>query len=235
MIIQAVDTVLSFRRLDREFKGVLIRLVKELGYVGVAGVMAGNGSTGPSRLSFNRISGILELTGSRNKPGIAAIREACPKVKVATYPAFMCRVSGHDGLKMIDVALEYWPMLEETNVSDLVVQINEWVSANQQQPAMMATNTSPSHTIPASGANGLPYVVLREIVAGKVGVTIKNFNWKNPSCSGIVYKIKADIGPKQRSYDSVNSEWLVKMSKDDAVNTFGAFAAQYGLDFCVAT
>jgi hypothetical protein len=237
LIIQAVDTILSFRHLDREFKIALIRLVKELGYVGVAGVMSGNGSTGPSALKFSMHSGILELTGSRNKPGIAAIKEVCPKVKVATYPQFMCRVTGHDGLKMIDVALEYWPMLEETNVSELTVQIKEWIAANPLYVPVakpVAPNNS-AHSIPASGQSGAPYVVLREIDGEKVGVTIKNFNWKNPSCPGIIYKIKAEIGPKQRTYDSVNLEWVVKMQKNDAINTFSAYAAQFGLEISVAT
>lgn len=239
LIIQAVDTILSFQRLDREFKGVLIRLVKELGYVGVAGVMAGHGSTGPSKLSFNKISGLLTLTGSKNKPGIMAIREVCRKVNFTTYPVFACTVGGHDALKLVDVALEYWPMLDEQTgtVETVVKEIKEWIAANPPVVATVAYNNVGSSRLPSQptthGAGIVPYVSVRVIDSQSIGVTIQNFNWKSHSCPGMVSKIKADIHPSQRRYKGDTCEWVIsKMPNDEAISTVEMFAKQFNLD-CV--
>lgn len=235
LIIQAIDTVLSFRHLEREFKISLIRLVKELGYVGVAGVMAGHGSTGPSKLSFNKISGLLSLTGSKNKPGIAAIREVCRKVNISTYPAFMVTVAGHDALKLVEIALEYWPMLDEQacTVDAIVRDINQWVLDHPPaaMPARQIAQATARTNHLATGTS--PYVSVRVIDSQKVGVTIHNFDWKGHACPGMVSKIKADIHPKQRKYDGNTREWVIyEMTNDEAISTVEAFAKQFNLE-CV--
>jgi len=229
LLIQAVDTILSFQKLEREFKRTLIRLVKELGYVGVAGVMAGHGSTGPSKLTFNAVTGSLSLTGSMNKPGMMAVREACPKAIFSTYPAFLCTVGGHAALKLIDVALEYWPMLQDSDVQGLQSEIRNWQSQNKPVPvpAYAAVVTRPAPT------GFAPYVSLRVIDGSNVGVTIQNFDWKGHACPGMVNKIKADINPKNRKYDGLRKEWVIKLPQSEAIATVESFAKQFGLELAI--
>lgn len=228
LIIRAIDTVLSFRGVNRELRVSLIRLVKELGYVGVAGVMAGHGSTGPSKLSFNVISGILTLTGSKNKPGILALRENIYGGKLGTYPSFSYAVNAHDALKLVEIAMEYWPMLDESvDVGNLTQQVETWIAAH---PRAVAVNTKPVAKVAAKNLVG-PYVSVRVIDGRNIGVTIQNFDWKGGKCTGMVNKIKADISPKRRKYDGQTREWKISETpSDESIQTVIEFAKQYELE-----
>lgn len=231
LIIMAIDTILSFNGLAKEFRVALIRLVRELGYVGVAGVMAGHGSTGPSKLAFDKATGILTLTGSKNKPGLSALLSAIRDGKFTTYPIFSFTAKGHGALKLMELAMEYWPMLDDSvNPSTLTAEINEWIAANT-----VATTPSSPLAVQTVGVSDptLPYVSLRVIDARSVGVTIENFDWRGGKCTGMVNKIKADVSPKQRRYDGNRREWMITMAQDEAIRLVGSFAAQFGLEMAV--
>lgn len=228
LIIRAIDTVLSFRGVGRELRVALIRLVKELGYVGVAGVMAGHGSTGPSKLTFNVVSGTMTLTGSKNKPGIMVLREQVSRGKLVTYPCFSYVANAVDAIKLMDIALEYWPMLDESvDVVALTQQVKDWIVAHPPVAApAYAKATSAPQTTPGS-----PYVSVRVIDGMSIGVTIQNFDWKGYRCTGVVNRIKADINPKRRKYDGMTREWKISDTPfEEAVQTVTEFAKQFELE-----
>jgi hypothetical protein len=228
LIIRAIDTVLSFRGVGRELRVALIRLVKELGYVGVAGVMAGHGSTGPSKLTFNVVSGTMTLTGSKNKPGIMVLREQVSRGKLVTYPCFSYVANAADAIKLMDIALEYWPMLDESvDVVALTQQVKDWIIAHPPMAApVYAKAASAPQTTPGS-----PYVSVRVIDGMSIGVTIQNFDWKGYRCTGVVNRIKADINPKRRKYDGMTREWKISDTPfEEAVQTVTEFAKQFDLE-----
>lgn len=200
-IANVIDFMLSFS-MDRDNKNHLIQIVKNLGFVGLAGVLAGQSSTGDAELKFE--NGKLFLAGSSNKAGFNAMR-VIPGIVVPRKRgggAYEAPAAHHE--KFIAAVMEFWPCFDG-KVDEIVEQCKAWIVANPVKVAEQKKLT------------GKP---VANVVNRSTDFTI-GFAWDKNVTRRLVDEIKT-IPYKERSYDAVSKLWAINNAhKDKIVKLFG--------------
>lgn len=200
-IVKVIDFMLSFA-VGRDNKNHLIQIVKYLGYVGLAGVLAGQGSTGDAELKFE--NGKLFLTGSSNKAGFNAMR-VIPRIVVPRKRgggAYEAPAAHWEAF--IAACMEFWPCFDG-KVDEIVEQCKAWIVANPVKVAEQQKLT------------GKPVAT---ITMRSNDFTL-NFVWDKAITRQLVDEIKT-IPSKERSYDAVAKLWtLQSQHKERIAKLFG--------------
>jgi hypothetical protein len=200
-IAKVIDFMLSFA-MERDNKHHLIQIVKHLGFIGLAGVLAGQSSTGEAELKFE--NGKLFLTGSSNKAGFNAMR-VIPGIVVPRKRgggAYEAPAAQHE--KFIAAVMEFWPCFDG-KVDEIVEQCKAWIAANPVKVAEQRKLT------------GKP---VANIINRSMDFTIK-FPWDKTVTRRLVDEIKG-IPAKERSYDALNKVWAINSQhKAKIVELFG--------------
>jgi hypothetical protein len=201
-IAKVIDFMLSFS-MNRDNKHHLIQIVKHLGFIGLAGVLAGQSSTGTAELKFE--GGRLYLTGSSNKAGFNAMR-VIPGVVIPRKRgggAYEAPAAQSD--KFIAACMEFWPCFDG-EVDAIVEQCGAWVAANPIKVAAQKKLT------------GKP---LANIVNRSTDFTI-GFAWDKTVTGRLVDELKSSVPAKDRSYDSVTKLWAINnVHHDKVASLFG--------------
>ena len=198
LVAKVIDWMLSFR-MEAVTKAQLINTIKYMGFVGLAGVLAGKASTGEAKIEF--VNGRLSLVGASNKLGFLEMK----KIPGVTLPRYRgsrepFTVPAKEAQRFFDVALEFWPMFEGS-ISDLQAMCSEWVAANPER------------------------VEVRGNYSDKPLATVKrrsddfsvNFKWVRGVSERIVNEIKGQIPPSDRKYDPASYTWFFKHEQKDKV------------------
>lgn len=193
-VAKIIDWMLSFR-MDRATKSALILLVKSLGFVGLASVLAGNASTGDTKVSFE--NGRCCLRGSSNKPGWAAFRQ----VQGATYPrrrgsSEPFTVPATFVNRFAEIASEFWPCFEDAQLDEVRLQAAAWLAAQLPAP-------KPEVAVQA-------YVGPVATLAKRSDDYSLRFDWVNGKTPEIVAAIKVQIPSGLRSYDPATRMWFFR-------------------------
>ena len=131
LIVKVIDWMLSFETRGDQ-KNLLIQTVKNLGYPGLAGVLAGQSSTGEAVLAFDDVKGVLTLKGSSNKAGFLAMRKI-PGIVVPRYRSqgvYEAPASQHE--KFIAAVMEFWPCFSG-EVEAITAKANAWCAAHMSR------------------------------------------------------------------------------------------------------
>lgn len=200
-IAKVIDFMLSFA-MDRDNKHHLIQIVKNLGFVGLAGVLAGQSSTGDAELKFD--NGKLFLTGSSNKSGFNAMRVIPGIVIPRKRGGGAYEAPAAHWEAFIAATMEFWPCFDG-KVDEIVEQCKAWIIAN---PVKVAVQKKLS---------GKP---VANIVNRSTDFTI-GFGWDKTVTRRLVDEIKT-IPYKERSYDAVSKLWAINNAhKQKIVQLFG--------------
>lgn len=189
LIVKVIDFMLSFD-IPPSPKRDLIQVVKHLGFVGLAGVLSGESSTGEAELKFD--NGKLFLTGSSNKAGFNAMR-VIPGIVIPRKRgggAYEAPAAQYE--KFIVATMEFWPCFDG-KVDEIVAQCKMWISAN---PVKVAEQNK---------------------LTGKPVATITNrsndftlgFVWDTSVSRRLVDEIKT-IPYKERSFDMASKLWTIQ-------------------------
>lgn len=200
-IAKVIDFMLSFS-MERNSKHRLIQIVKHLGFVGLAGVLAGESSTGNAELKFE--NGKLFLTGSSNRAGFDVMRKI-PGIVVPRKRgggAYEAPAAQYE--QFIAATMEFWPCFDG-KVDEIVEQCKAWIVANPVKVAEQKKLT------------GKP---VANIVNRSTDFTI-GFAWDKKVTRRLVDEIKT-IPAKERSYDANSKLWAINNThKEKIVTLFG--------------
>lgn len=188
-LAKMIDWMLSFR-LTASDKNNMIHLVKYLGFVGLASVLAGNASTGEAKVWFE--NGRCYLKGSSNKGGWAAFRG----VQGSTYPrrrgsSEPYSVPATFGNRFVQIVSEFWPCIENSElekVADLAKQHLKTVAP----AAPVVTPNRPQG----------PSAMIRE----RSDDFTLQFDWVSDKTPQVVLALKK-ISPSMRNYDPNTRTW----------------------------
>ena len=188
LIVRVVDFMLSFN-MNAEEKRKLIQLVKFLGFIGLAGVLSGESSTGEAELKFE--NGKLFLTGSSNKAGFDAMRVIPGIVIPRKRGGGPYEAPAAQWEKFIAACMEFWPCFDG-KVDEIVEQCKSWIIAN---PVAVAAQKQ---------LTGKP---VANIVNRSTDFTLV-FPWDKTVSRRLVDEIKT-IPAKERSYDANSKVWAI--------------------------
>lgn len=194
-LVKSIDFILSYRHPRDITREQLITVVRHLGYVGLAGVLSGEASTGEARLWFE--NGFVKLQGSRNKNAyraFAAVRGVTlPRSIGQPYAAPVGLLEPFLGL-----VLRFYPMYEG-DFEEVRAAAAAWVP-----PPPVVQPTSNATVIP-DALDGIAYIRMRS-----EDFTLQ-FNWmRNANTIGFVNSLKSDIPYDSRAYDPVTKLWRFK-------------------------
>ena len=191
IVAKVIDFMLSFP-ISPAPKRDLIQVVKHLGFVGLAGVLSGESSTGDAELKFE--AGRLYLKGSSNKAGFGAMR-VIPGIVIPRKRgggAYEAPAVQHE--KFIAAVMEFWPCFDG-EVEQIQEQCKEWIAANTTRAMEQIVDPSkPQAKVAYRSATN-------EIVV--------SFLWIKEVSPRIVEEIKT-IPYKQRSYDPATKSWIIQ-------------------------
>jgi hypothetical protein len=191
LVAKVIDFMLSFP-IDPTPKRDLIQVVKHLGFVGLAGVLSGESSTGAAELKFE--NGKLFLIGSSNKAGFNAMR-VIPGIVVPRRRGggpYEAPAAQHE--KFIGAVMEFWPCFDG-KVDEITEQCKEWIVANPVKVAQQVSNP------------GMPEAKIAYRSA--TNEIVVSFQWIKEITPRIVEEIKT-IPYKQRSYDPATKSWIIQ-------------------------
>lgn len=192
LVCKVIDFMLSYK-LPGNAKRDMIQLVKHLGFVGLAGVLSGESSTGAAELKFE--NGKLSLIGSSNKSGFNAMR-VIPGIVVPRKRgggAYEAPAAQHD--KFIAAVMEFWPCFDG-KVDEIRTQCMEWIAANP-----IIVNKQLAIDPSKRNAKVMYRSATNEIVV--------SFDWLKEVSPRIIDEIKT-INFRERRYDATTRTWTIK-------------------------
>ena len=201
LIVKVIDFMLSFT-MNGDERRKLIKLVRFLGFIGLAGVLSGESSTGKAELKFD--NGKLFLLGSSNNAGFEAMRVIPGIVIPRKRGGGAYEAPAAHWEKFIAACMEFWPCFDGV-VDEIVEQCKTWIAAN---PAKVTEQTK---------LTGKP---VANIINRSSDFTIK-FDWDKTVTRRLVDEIKS-IPAKERSYDAASKMWAIQnQHKENIVKLFG--------------
>lgn len=212
LIVKVIDWMLSFETRGDQ-KNLLIQTVKNLGYPGLAGVLAGQSSTGEAVLAFDALTGKLSLKGSSNKAGFLAMRKI-PGIVVPRYRSqgvYEAPASQHE--KFIAAVMEFWPCFSG-EVSAITAACVAWCAAH---PVKVAAQ------VKATQVDSRP----KARVVTQANSIVVSFAWDKSFTPRVVEDIKT-INWKERSYNPNDRTWKVNLAHKDKV--LGILKAHYAVE-----
>jgi hypothetical protein len=199
LVCKVIDFILSFQ-IPNAAKTDMIQVVKHLGFVGLAGVLSGQSSTGQAELKFE--NGKLSLIGSSNKAGFNAMR-LIPGIVIPRKRgggAYEAPAAQHE--KFIAAVMEFWPCFDG-KVNEVVEQCKEWIVANP-----VAVNKQLAIDPNKRNAKVLYRSATNEIVV--------SFDWIKEVSPRLVEEIKT-INFRERRYDPTTRTWTIKADHREKV------------------
>lgn len=210
-IVKNIDFILSYRHPRESTREQLIEVVRHLGYVGLAGVLSGEASTGEARVWFE--DGKVKLQGSRNKNAYRAFAAlhgvTLPRVVGKPYMAPVSLLE-----PFLSLVLRFYPMYEG-DFNEVRAAGAAWV------PPPPERTFSVTPTV-AEALDGVAYIRMRSD-----DFTLQ-FNWmRNSNMAGFIASLKSGVPYDSRAYDPVTKLWRFKKVHLDTVkgivNTSGMF------------
>lgn len=200
--IRTIDWLLSFS-MHPKTKALLVDIVRDLGYVALAGVLSGKASTGESKISFDDSTGMLKLQGSRNKAGIRAFRALAGSRSFAKEHLIPARFFE----QFRSIVLECWPCFNE-NLDTVVSQAREWWEKNM--PATKTTVVSlPAPVVPVR-VPSKPQATFTRILGNQANEVNFGFEWVGNLCWKLVNEIKNRIPYQNRKYNPTTKQWTFR-------------------------
>jgi hypothetical protein len=200
LVVKVIDFMLSFS-IPNAPKCDLIQIVKHLGYVGLAGVLSGESSTGDAELKFE--NGKLFLKGSSNKAGFHAMRMIPGIVIPRKYGSGAYEAPAIQWKKFIAATMEFWPCFAG-KTDEIIEQCEMWIAANSTKPAEQKNMTGK---------------LIANIVNRSRDFTL-SFIWDKAITRPLVDEIKS-IPCRERSYDPMSKVWTIdKTYKEKIVKLF---------------
>jgi len=198
-IVRVIDWMLSFDIPAFE-KRQLIAIVKNLGYISLASVLAGEASTGKSSLTFE--NGRIILKGSSNKNGYYAMR----KIKGIRYPQYRGSEEPYSApVEQFEEFLmnvyTYWPCFD-----DDIEGIRRQVTAFLEEKKLVLQAAAPTVEVE----------IEQEEPAGDIAYITKDanqkwfelsFEWIKEKTPVLVNLLKVGISYKNRTYMPDRKVW----------------------------
>jgi len=184
LLAKVIDWMLSFVGVSGANKRALIDVVRCLGFIGLAGVLSGEASTGAASLKFE--NGLLTLVGSSNKAGFSRMVKI-PGVRVpprGSKKPYTAPAAQHEAF--LAAAVEFWPCFEGS-AENVKAEALAWLEAN---PVKQAVAPVASYAIRG---------------AGPFRFTL-SFQWDKAKSPAIVEKLKS-VPSRERSYDPATRSW----------------------------
>lgn len=208
IVAKVIDHMLSYP-IEPTPKRDLIEVVKHLGFVGLAGVLSGKGSTGDADLKFDPTNGMLTLRGSKNRAGWVAMRKiptvALPRLRTdRTYVAPAAVAN-----EFIAVVMEFWPCFDG-EVDAIRSAASAWAVKN---PPPAVTRSVPSRGITTPSNKPSASLMYRSAT----DEIVVSFKWMANVTPGVVAALKNDIPNKKRSYHPPSRCWVVRAEFRDAL------------------
>lgn len=190
-IAKTIDWLLSYN-INSATKENLIGCVRSLGFIGLAGVLNGQSSTGASKLSFDETSGLLSLEGASNKAGYLAMRKI-PGIQTPKYRGdkspYVCKATHYEAF--LNNAMTFWPCFSEDTV-ELTGKIKAWLDSRPKEVIVVASKKSGPQA--------------RIKMNGNIGFNL-SFDWIGNQTYKVVDALKAGVGWKHRRYDPETKTW----------------------------
>ena len=192
-VAKQIDWMLSYTTPAME-KGLLIEIVKYLGFLGLASILSGKASTGEAEIKFDAASGKLSLVGSRCKAGWVAMRRI-PGVVLPNYRTPReYTVPATEAKAFCATVMEFWPIFKG-NIEAVSTEASHWAAANVvKAQAIAKASTMPQASIALRS---------QDFTVG--------FPWIRGETDRVVFALKS-IASCDRSYDVVNKVWSFKLA-----------------------
>lgn len=194
-IVKSIDFILSYRHPRDIARENLIQVVMHLGYVGLAGVLSGEASTGEARLWFE--DGLIKLQGSRNKSAyraFAMLRGV--KLPRAVGQPYMAPISLLE--PFLSLVSQYYPMYEG-DFNTIRSEAATWV------PPVAPVITVQTSTPVADLMDGVALIRIRS-----EDFTLQ-FNWmRHMDMNSFIANLKNSVNYNERAFDMVTKLWRFK-------------------------
>lgn len=198
-IAKTIDWLLSYN-INAATKENLIGCVRSLGFIGLAGVLNGQSSTGISKLAFDEVSGLLTLEGASNKAGFQAMRKI-PGIQTPKYRGdkspYVCKAVHYEAF--LNNAMTFWPCFSE-DTTELTNKVKAWLAARPKETVSVVSKKS----------NG-PQARIK--LNGNLGFSL-SFDWIGNQTYKVVDALKTGIGWKRRRYDPETKTWTFLAKSD---------------------
>lgn len=198
--VTTLDWMLSYR-VGMENKDMLIKIVENLGYMGLAGVLSGDASTSEAKVWFDSSVGRLFLEGKANKSGFMAMRKipgiATPKFRGDKTP-YSCSAS--NSKVFLDIVKRCWP-LYEGNAEEIHSSCQEWADRNPQDVLKAVEDKMNTATVKIRS---------RDIVV--------SFPWNADfEMREMIARLKTIVPANKRVYDPAAKVWNCEKSQLEKV------------------
>jgi hypothetical protein len=182
----------------------LIELIRHLGYVGLAGVIAGDASTGDARVWFDATDGRVKLSGSSNTAGWRAMRRIpgiqCPRYRGDKTPYSAPAAEAADFLGAV---IRYWPMATGNTAEISEAAQNVVASIPVEVPRVAATSLA--------------------TITHENNTFVLRFAWDNKlDVRGMLAELKSRVSPRLRTYDAMERTWRFHKSQLETVQSIVA-------------
>lgn len=199
-IMRACDLLCSYEHPNGTVRNAVIDVVHACGYVGLAGVLAGQASTSPSRVWFE--NGRVYMSGLGNKSGWSAMRSIpgilTPKYRGDRSP-YSAPAAHAD--KFLANVRRYWP-LYEGDINQVATDADAWVQTNAQLAQASAASTAPVNVF--------------RLTTRTMDFTV-SFPWiRGQNMYALTNQFKT-IAANQRSYDANTRTWSFTLDNLDRV------------------
>lgn len=220
-IIKEIDWMLSYH-MDAQYRRWLVKIVKFLGYVELAGVLSQEASTSPATVAFDPATGRVSLNGKSCKSGYLAMRSiegiSTPRFRGDTKP-YTAPAKAVD--KFLEIVQEFWP-LYEGDLEEIRLAAHQWQALQPTEAVVAAPVPVQAVPVPAPiqmppPAPTMPKASLRvmSLMGVDSGLWVEAaFPWlhgKKAEMYGIINSIKT-IPPKDRKYNANTHAWLVRIT-----------------------
>lgn len=196
LIVKVIDFMLSFN-IAPQPKRDMIQVVKHLGYLGLAGVLSGESSTGEAELKFE--SGKLSLTGSSNKAGFNAMRTIPGIIIPRRRGGGAYEASAIHYKKFIAAVMEFWPCFDG-KIEEISSQCEEWIATNSVRG------------VEQSRLNGKPTAT----ITNRSSDFTLGFVWDNSVSRRLVDELKT-IPYNERSFNVISKIWTFQSQHKEKI------------------
>lgn len=202
-IVKSIDFILSYRHPRDTVREQLIQVVMHLGYVGLAGVLSGEASTGEARLWFE--DGLVKLQGSRNKSAyraFAMLRGV--KLPRAVGQPYVAPISLLE--PFLSLVLQYYPMYEG-DFDTIRSAAAAWIPPVAPVVVPVQSNTSVAELM-----DGVALIRIRS-----EDFTLQ-FNWmRHMDMNSFIANLKNSVAYNERAFDMVTKLWRFKKAHLDTI------------------
>lgn len=210
-VVQKLDFMCSYRHPHASARRNLVELVRQLGYVGLAGVLSGEASTSKSRLWFDQ--GRVHMTGLNNRSGWSAMGKVPGIVRPLRGRKDPYSAPAAQAEAFVAVVRQYWPMFDE-NAEDVIKSASSWASTN---PGVAQASSASTQSVPR---------FLAEVRSADFTCS---FPWvRNGNMGAFLTNLKT-IPASGRSYDPNTRKWSFRTEHLETVLGMARASGLFGI------